>query len=96
MQEDEFSLLKLLNILSVVVFWAFVLAIELIKIDFDGLVSVTSMLGSAKGTNEGVIVAITVETDKIDLFVIVTLLRAVDVLYDVRGDFYFHYQRYIF
>ena len=54
------------------------------------------MLGSAKGTNEGVIVAIAVETDKIDLFVIVTLLRAVDVLYDVRGDFYFHYQRYIF
>lgn len=39
--------------------------------------------------------ALTVETDQVDLFVCVALLFAVDVLNYVGGDFYLHNQRYI-
>jgi hypothetical protein len=56
---------------------------------------VTAVLGGAEGADEGVVVALAVEADKVDLFVAVALLRAVNVLYDVRRDFHFHYQRYI-
>lgn len=47
MQKDQFTFIKLLDILSVVVLSTFVLAIQLVQIDFYGFVGVPSVLGCA-------------------------------------------------
>jgi len=95
MEKEEFTFLELLYILSVVVLCVLILAIELVEIDFDGFVGVPFVLGGAKGADEGVLVALGIETDEVDLLIIVAFLWAMDVLDNVGGNFCFHNKRFI-
>lgn len=72
-----------------------ILAIKLIDVNLDGLVGVSAVFRGAERANERVLMALTVEADKIHFFPVMPLLRALYILYDVTGDLLLHCQRFI-
>jgi hypothetical protein len=74
---------------------AAVASVEVVEVYFDGFVGVSAVFGGAEGADEGVVVALPVQTDQVYLLSRVPGLLAVDVFYDVARNLRLHSQRYI-
>ena len=90
MQEQKFTFFKLINILFLFIQSWLIFFIELVKIDFDRFVVVRFMFGSTKWADKRMLMTLSIETDKVDLFPLMTLFLTLDVLDDIARYLLFH------